>query len=77
MLSLYDKEELVVATIDILSKEPELKVHHVPLGHDCWKVSVHDVFHDIALYRPTSKFSKLDASIGSVIAWPIKYFKVN
>jgi hypothetical protein len=77
LLSWYDKEELVVATAGILSKNPEVKVHHVPLGHDCWKVSVHEVFHDIALYRPTSEFSKLDASIGSVIAWPIKYIKVN
>ncbi|KAK9911493.1 hypothetical protein M0R45_035401 [Rubus argutus] len=77
LLSWYDKEELVVATAGILSKNPEVKIHHVPLGHDCWKVSVHEVFHDIALYRSTSEFSKLDASIGSVIAWPIKYIKVN
>lgn len=41
LLSWYDKEELVVATADILSKDPKVKVHHVPLGHDFGKVSVH------------------------------------
>ncbi|PRQ38604.1 hypothetical protein RchiOBHm_Chr4g0415851 [Rosa chinensis] len=40
-------------------------------------MKVHEVFHDIALYRPTSEFNKLDASRGSVIAWPVKYIKVN
>ncbi|XP_024164351.1 uncharacterized protein LOC112171389 [Rosa chinensis] len=77
LLSRFAKEEVVVASARIISKDPEVEVHHVPLGHDCWKVSVHEVFHDIALYRPTSEFSKLYASTGSMIAWPIKYIKVN
>ncbi|XP_024168868.1 uncharacterized protein LOC112175426 [Rosa chinensis] len=77
LLSWFAKEEVVVASASIISKDPEVEVHHVPLGHDCWKVSVHEVFHDIALYRPTSEFSKLYASTGSMIAWPIKYIKVN
>ncbi|XP_062017987.1 uncharacterized protein LOC133734368 [Rosa rugosa] len=77
LLSWFAKEEVVVACASIISKDPQVEVHHVPLGHDCWKVSVHEVFHDIALYRPTREFSKLYASIGSMIAWPIKYIKVN
>ncbi|XP_062005891.1 uncharacterized protein LOC133723076 [Rosa rugosa] len=76
LLSWFAKE-VVVASASIISKDPQVEVHHVPLGHDCWKVSVHEVFHDIALYRSPSEFSKLYASTRSMIAWPIKYIKVN
>ena len=75
LLSWFSPDEQVVAIGGILSKDPESLVHHVPLGHDCWKISVYEVFQDIALFRPTSEFSRLEASTGSVIAWPSKFIR--
>ncbi|KAK9914593.1 hypothetical protein M0R45_038363 [Rubus argutus] len=77
LLSWFDMGEEVVATTKLESKDPSVKVHHVPLGHECWKVWVLDVFEDIALYRPTNEFGTLSKSQGSTIAWPIKYIKFN
>ncbi|XP_040369373.1 uncharacterized protein LOC112198394 isoform X1 [Rosa chinensis] len=75
LLSWFEMEEQVVAIAKLESKDPNVKVHHVPLGHECWKVWVLDVFEDIALYRPTREFGTLSMAQGSTVAWPIKYIK--
>ncbi|XP_062009336.1 uncharacterized protein LOC133725936 [Rosa rugosa] len=76
LLNWFQMGEEVVASAKLESKDPSAVVHHVPLGHECWKVWVLDVFEDIALYRPTSEFGKLSMAQGSTIAWPIKYIKL-
>ncbi|XP_062011280.1 uncharacterized protein LOC133740260 isoform X2 [Rosa rugosa] len=75
LLNWFEMEEQVVAIAKLESKDPNVKIHHVPLGHECWKVWVLDVFEDIALYRPTREFGTLSMAQGSTIAWPIKYIK--
>ncbi|XP_040374393.1 uncharacterized protein LOC112180731 [Rosa chinensis] len=73
LLSWFEMGEELVAIAKLESKDPNVKVHHVPLGHECWKVWVLDVFEDIALYRPTREFGTLSMAQGRTIAWPIKY----
>lgn len=66
----------VVATGDILSRDSTSLVHHVPLGAECWKVSVQHVVEgneSLILYRPTREAFLLNEVLGSTIAWPIKY----
>jgi hypothetical protein len=75
LLSWLDKDEKIVATADLHSKDPNEKVHCVPVGPGCWKVWVREVSHDIALFRPTQEFSTLDAARGSTVAWPINFIK--
>ncbi|KAK9943177.1 hypothetical protein M0R45_008795 [Rubus argutus] len=57
------------------------KTQKADLGKQVCLLSWYDkeelVVATAALYCPTSEFSKLDASIGSVIAWLIKYIKMN
>ncbi|KAJ6850201.1 uncharacterized protein M6B38_266345 [Iris pallida] len=77
LLSWFAKDEVVVATAEIASTDPSALVHHVPLGHDCWKVWVRDVIDDIVLYRPTAEFGKLSCAEQSTIAWPIRYIKLD
>ncbi|CAN6562584.1 unnamed protein product [Malus baccata var. baccata] len=68
----------VVATGEIESTNPEVKVHHMVLGPDCWKVWVTVVrVENMSLYRPTMNFVvKLDPNT-STIAWPSKYIQVG
>lgn len=75
LLSWFEMSEGVVAIAKLDSKDPNAMVHHVPLGPECWKVWVLDVFDDIALYRPTREFGTLSEATGSTIAWPIKYIR--
>lgn len=66
----------VVATGEILSRDPKSLVHHVPLGAECWKVSVQHVVEGnerVTLYRPTREAFLLNEALGSTVAWPIKY----
>ncbi|CAN6697936.1 unnamed protein product [Malus baccata var. baccata] len=65
----------VVATGEIESTNPEVKVHHMVLGPDCWKVWVTVVrVENMSLYRPTTDSVKLDPNT-STIAWPSKYIQ--
>ncbi|CAL8991201.1 unnamed protein product [Prunus brigantina] len=67
----------IVGIGEIASTDPNSLVHHVPLGHECWKVWVNDVMDDnVALYRPTREFFLLREALGTTIAWPIKYIKL-
>lgn len=73
---LFDKEE-VAAKGKIATIDPYSKVHHVPLGIDCWKVWVDEVNDSsVPLYRSTSEFSSLTEAVGSTIAWPKKFIKL-
>jgi hypothetical protein len=66
----YDEEE-IVAEGKISSTDPSVKVHHMPLGRDCWKVWVDEVYMGcLALYRPTDEFRVLKEAMGSTVAWP-------
>ncbi|KAL6180469.1 hypothetical protein ACLB2K_047132 [Fragaria x ananassa] len=72
LLSWFEMSEGVVATAKLDSKDPNAMVHHVPLGPECWKVWVLDVFDDIALYRPTKEFGTLsEATGGHAIVLPV------
>uniref|UniRef100_A0A2N9I0V6 DUF8039 domain-containing protein n=1 Tax=Fagus sylvatica TaxID=28930 RepID=A0A2N9I0V6_FAGSY len=73
---LFEKEE-VVAKGKIATTDPYSKVHHVPLGIDCWKVWVDEVKDlNVPLYRSTSEFSSLNEAVGSTVAWPKKFIKL-
>ena len=72
----FDEEE-VVAEGKIASTDPSAKVHHMPLGRDCWKVWVEEVIvENLNLYRPTDEFQVLTEAIGSTVAWPKSSIKM-
>jgi hypothetical protein len=65
------EEEEVVAEGRIATTDPSSKVHHLPLGRDCWKVWVEEVYMDqLTLYRPTDEIRTLREAVGSTVAWP-------
>ena len=72
----FDIEE-VVAEGKIASIDPTTKVHHMPLGRDCWKVWV-DVVNNpnVNMYRPTDEHKLLKDALGSTIAWPKSCIKL-
>ena len=73
---LFEKEE-VVAKGKIATTDPYSKVHHVPLGIDCWKVWVDEVKDlNVPLYWSTSEFSSLNEAVGSTVVWPKKFIKL-
>uniref|UniRef100_A0A2N9I3B2 DUF8039 domain-containing protein n=1 Tax=Fagus sylvatica TaxID=28930 RepID=A0A2N9I3B2_FAGSY len=73
---LFEKEE-VIAKGKIATTDPYSKVHHVPLGNDCWKDWVDEVKDsNVPLYRSTSEFSSLNEAVGSTVAWPKKFIKL-
>lgn len=54
------EEEEVVAEGRIATTDPSSKVHHLPLGRDCWKVWVEEVYMDqLTFYRPTDEIRTL------------------
>ncbi|KAI5337980.1 hypothetical protein L3X38_017251 [Prunus dulcis] len=57
LLHWYNFElEQVVAEGHIASTDPTVKVHHMPIGRDCWKVWVDEVLdEELNLYRPTDE----------------------
>ncbi|KAJ6813290.1 uncharacterized protein M6B38_411370 [Iris pallida] len=68
----------VVAIGDIASTNPNDLVHHVPLGHECYKLWVHEVTNfEVTLYRPTREFFLLHEALSSTVTWPIKYIIFN
>jgi hypothetical protein len=73
---LFEKEEVVeqgkIATTDRYSK-----VHHVPLGIDCWKVWIDEVKDsNVPLYQSISEFSSLNETVRSTVVWPNKFIKL-
>jgi hypothetical protein len=73
---LFEKEE-VIAKGKITTTDPYSKVHHVPLGNDCWKDWVDEVKDsNVPLYRSTSEFSSFNEAVGSTVAWPKKFIKL-
>ena len=72
---LFKKEEVVAK--GKITTDPYSKVHHVPLGIDCWKVWVDEVKDlNVPLYRSTSEFSSLNEAVESTVAWPKKFIKL-
>jgi hypothetical protein len=54
------EDEEIVGEGKIASIDPSANVHHIPLGRDCWKVWVDDVYmSNLPLYRPTKNFEFL------------------
>ena len=73
---LFEKEE-VVAKGKIAAIYPHSKVHHIPLGIDCWKLWVDEVKDSNGpLYWPTSEFSLLTKEVGNTISWPKHFIKL-
>lgn len=65
------EEEEVVAEGKIATTDPSAKVHHLPLGRDCWKVWVEEVYMgNLTLYRPTDEFRTLSEAMRSTVVWP-------
>ncbi|XP_022856847.1 uncharacterized protein LOC111377874 [Olea europaea var. sylvestris] len=65
------EEEEIVGEGKIASIDPSAKVHHMPLGRDCWKVWVEEVYmSQLPLYRPTDEFQVLSEAMRSTVAWP-------
>ncbi len=65
---LFEKEEVAVKG-KVATTDPYLKVHHVPLGIDYWKVWIDEVKDStLPFYRSTIEFSSLNQAIGSTIA---------
>lgn len=72
----FDEEE-VIAEGKIASTDPRVKVHHMPLGRDCWKVWVEAIsVPNVNVYRATDKVRTLDHALGSTIAWPKSCIKL-
>ena len=78
LLHWYNFElEEVVAEGTITSKDPSATVHHLPLGRDCWKVWVDEVFdEELKLYIAIDEAYKLVEALGSTIVWPKSFVKV-
>ncbi|KAL2512923.1 Transposase 23 domain-containing protein [Abeliophyllum distichum] len=76
LLRWFGKDD-VVANGEIASTNPTDLVHHVPLGNECWRVWVTEVVDNVTLYRPTREHFLLEDALGSTIAWPLKYIKVD
>ncbi|XP_012850929.1 PREDICTED: uncharacterized protein LOC105970643 [Erythranthe guttata] len=73
----FKTAEEVVAEGHIASTDPQTKVHHIPIGKECWKVWVDLVVNeDLHLFRPTNEFSVLGDALGSTIAWPKSSIKM-
>ncbi|CAA2955710.1 Hypothetical predicted protein [Olea europaea subsp. europaea] len=74
---MFEEEEIVgegkIASIDLSAK-----VHHMPLGRDCWKVWVEEVYmSQLPLYRPTDEFRVLSEAMGSTVTLPKSYMEPN
>ncbi|XP_020422299.1 uncharacterized protein LOC109949877 [Prunus persica] len=78
LLHWYNFElEQVVAEGHIASTDPTVKVHHMPIGRDCWKVWVDEVLdEELNLYRPTDEARRLGEALGSTVAWPKSCIKL-
>ncbi|PQM35599.1 uncharacterized protein Pyn_30389 [Prunus yedoensis var. nudiflora] len=51
----FDEEE-VIAEGKIASTDPRVRVHHMPLGRDCWKVWVEAIsVPNVNVYRATDE----------------------
>ena len=63
----------VVAEGKVASTDPKARVHHVPLGRDCWKVWVESITlgkEDVELYKMTDEARTINEALGSTVAWP-------
>ena len=58
----------VVVEGEVDSKDPELKVHHVPLGQHFWRVSVEKILvSGVSLCRATDEMQTLDDALNSFV----------
>lgn len=78
LLHWYNFElEQVVAEGHIASTDPTVKVHHMPIGRDCWKVWVVEVLdEELNLYRPTDEAERLCEALCNTVAWPKSCIKL-
>lgn len=73
-----DVDEIVVEGT-IASTDPKAKVHHMPLGRDCWKVwveSISDGMDEVTLYKVTDEAHIIVEALGSTVAWPKSCIKL-
>ncbi|KAH9648884.1 hypothetical protein KPL70_025777 [Citrus sinensis] len=69
----------VVAEGKVASTDPKARVHHVPLGRDCWKVWVESITlgkEDVELYKMTDEARTINEALGSTVAWPRSCIKL-
>jgi len=69
----------VVAEGKVASTDPKARVHHVPLGRDCWKVWVESITsgkEDVELYKMTDEARIINEALGSTVAWPRSCIKL-
>ncbi|KAH9680378.1 hypothetical protein KPL71_026529 [Citrus sinensis] len=74
-----DDVDEIVAEGTIASTDPKAKVHHMPLGRDCWKVwveSISDGMDEVTLYKVTDEAHIIVEALGSTIAWPKSCIKL-
>lgn len=64
----------IVAEGEVYSKDPDTKLHHVPLGRHFWQVSVENiVVSGVPLCRAMDEFQVMDDVLNSFVAWPSKF----
>ena len=71
--------ELGYEKIHACINDPKARVHHVPLGRDCWKVWVESITlgkEDVKLYKMTDEARIINEALGSTIAWPRSCIKL-
>ncbi|KAK9177819.1 hypothetical protein WN943_027008 [Citrus x changshan-huyou] len=69
----------VVAEGKVASTDPKARVHHMPLGRDCWKVWVESITlgkEDVELYKMTDEARIINEALGSTVAWPRSCIKL-
>lgn len=74
-----DDVDEIVAKGTIASTNPKAKVHHMPLGRDCWKVwveSISDGMDEVTLYKVTDEAHIIVEALGSTVAWPKSCIKL-
>ncbi|KAH9671715.1 Integrase catalytic domain-containing protein [Citrus sinensis] len=74
-----DDVDEIVAEGTIASTDPKAKVHHMPLGRDCWKVWVESIFDgmdEVTLYKVTDEAHIVVEALGSTVAWPKSCIKL-
>ncbi|KAH9803018.1 hypothetical protein KPL71_001620 [Citrus sinensis] len=74
-----DDVDEIVAEGTIASTDPKAKVHHMPLGRDCWKVwveSISDGMDEVTLYKVTDEAHIIVEALGSTVAWPKSCIKL-
>lgn len=64
----------VVARGQIDAVDPKTRIHGDKLGPDCYRVAVMSVLNSNAeFYRSHRGMESMEESLGSNVAWPIKY----